>query len=139
MTKPRLCLFDPCARMAHARGMCMSHYGQWSAGKELAPIRARRTPTGDKRTKRDVFLWVHYKMTLAEYEVLATKGCHFCGSLDDLVVDHDHLCCPGKRSCGSCVRGVLCRTHNVWLGMAGDDPDFLERALVYLQGVFHHG
>jgi hypothetical protein len=28
-------------------------------------------------------------------------------------VDHFHGCCPGKRSCGQCVRGLLCHKCNV--------------------------
>lgn len=127
-----LCLFAGCGRSPHARGMCVSHYGQWSTGKELAPIRARRTPTGDKRTNRDVRLWIQYRLTLAQFDALAVNGCNLCGRADDLVVDHDHQCCPGKKSCGLCVRGVLCRAHNAWLGAVGDDPAFLARAIEYL-------
>src|ERR1035437_134914 len=29
-----------------------------------------------------------------------------------LAVDHDHKCCPGKKSCGKCVRGILCDDCN---------------------------
>lgn len=53
-----------------------------------------------------------YKLTEADYEILAKDGCAICGSKDNLCVDHDHNCCPGKYTCGNCVRGVLCHKHN---------------------------
>jgi hypothetical protein len=39
-----------------------------------------------------------------------------------LAVDHDHSCCSGKRSCGKCIRGLLCSACNMALGLLGDDP-----------------
>lgn len=47
-------------------------------------------------------------------------------------VDHDHSCCSGSSSCGSCVRGILCGGCNVGLGAFGDDPERLLSAVTYL-------
>lgn len=49
-------------------------------------------------------------------------------------VDHDHACCAGQRSCGNCVRGVLCGQCNVGLGSFRDDAHRLRRAIEYLLG-----
>lgn len=50
-----------------------------------------------------------------------------------LAPDHDHACCPGDRSCGRCIRGLLCATCNVGLGMFRDNPEYLARAIDYLR------
>ena len=31
-------------------------------------------------------------------------------------IDHDHSCCPESRSCGQCIRGVICSGCNTMLG-----------------------
>jgi len=59
--------------------------------------------------------------------------CGICKSpTSGWVTDHDHSCCPGKKSCGSCIRGVLCNNCNAGLGMFGDDPERLSNAVEYL-------
>lgn len=43
------------------------------------------------------------------------------------VMDHDHACCPGTRSCERCRRGLAHQACNRLLGHAGDDPEKLMR------------
>jgi hypothetical protein len=54
------------------------------------------------------------------------------GKLYPLAVDHDRSCCFGYRSCGRCVRQLVCRNCNVLIGMAGDNPELLLAAITYL-------
>jgi hypothetical protein len=49
------------------------------------------------------------------------------------VIDHDHSCCPeAGRSCGDCIRGILCSRCNLTLGLVNDDPDILDSLKQYL-------
>lgn len=45
-----------------------------------------------------------------------------------LSVDHDHTCCNKSTGvCGECVRGLLCHTCNMMLGLMEDDLDQIEK------------
>lgn len=57
----------------------------------------------------------------------------FQGKVRALSVDHDHRCCPGKRSCGQCIRGLLCNKCNRTLGLARDDAKLLLTLVAYLE------
>lgn len=50
-----------------------------------------------------------------------------------LSVDHDHTCCPGQKSCGKCVRGLLCSKCNLGIGYFDDNAVKLSKAAKYLQ------
>lgn len=52
---------------------------------------------------------------------------------DSVVVDHDHRCCDGQKSCGQCVRGLVHFRCNRVLGDARDNPQILELAAAYLR------
>lgn len=57
------------------------------------------------------------------------------GKVVRLAVDHNHACCPEKgRSCGKCIRGLLCHACNTSLGGFKDDPTLLRAAADYLEG-----
>ena len=69
--------------------------------------------------------------------MLAEQGgvCAICGEPPEgerLAVDHGHACCPGDKSCGKCVRGLLCRRCNPLLGLAKDSTATLSAAIKYL-------
>lgn len=74
--------------------------------------------------------------------MLAAQGgvCAICRrppgvSEDILYVDHDHACCRQERkSCGECVRGLLCGECNRGIGKFHDDPDRLLAAATYVLG-----
>lgn len=58
--------------------------------------------------------------------------CYLCerplqGGRTDIHIDHDHHCCPGRRSCGKCIRGLACQTCNQGVGQFGDDPQLMRK------------
>jgi Recombination endonuclease VII len=60
--------------------------------------------------------------------------CAICHRESDgsLSIDHDHRCCQPGRSCGKCVRGLLCLACNLVLGYVRDNPALLASAIEYL-------
>lgn len=62
--------------------------------------------------------------------------CKICGEEEKynkrLSVDHDHRCCPGIKSCGKCIRGLLCSRCNKVLGQINDNKDLLQKMINYL-------
>ncbi|MFJ3248304.1 endonuclease VII domain-containing protein [Streptomyces sp. NPDC086782] len=106
--------------------------------------RAARRPDGlqawCRRCVRDEYLRCQYGVTIDEYDAMlsAQDGvCAICKAPDptgkELAVDHDHTCCPdAAKSCGECVRGLLCWPCNVGIGHLRDDPKILTAAAAYL-------
>ncbi len=73
-----------------------------------------------------------YGISQERYLELMSRNCAICGSSKNLHIDHDHSCCPGIKSCGKCIRGVLCGLHNKGLGFFADNVDALQSAIDYL-------
>lgn len=75
----------------------------------------------------------NYGLTVIQYDALVTgASCRICGATGKLHIDHDHRCCSGERSCGRCVRGMLCRACNHGLGNFKDSRAALLSAIAYL-------
>lgn len=76
-----------------------------------------------------------YKMTVECYEtkLKSQNGhCALCAAVQGsemrrMSVDHDHACCAGHRSCGKCLRGIVCANCNRKLGFL---ENLLTEALV---------
>jgi len=80
-----------------------------------------------------------YGITYDDYDLLLEKqngGCGICGSKTPggrgrFHIDHDHTCCPTEKTCGKCVRGLLCYTCNVKLYVI--ENGWAKKAIEYLE------
>lgn len=125
------------ARDEQGRKLC-PECDWWLATPEFAPA-ARQTDGLASWCRRCTKLSTYGLNARQFWELLAAQGgrCATCPTehteADPLCVDHDHACCPGrKKSCGRCVRGLLCRRCNTALGMVDDSRDTLMKLLQYL-------
>ena len=59
--------------------------------------------------------------------------CHSCKERPATNIDHDHECCDKARSCGKCVRGVLCNQCNTALGLLLDSKKYVLNLLEYIK------
>lgn len=63
-----------------------------------------------------------------------TEKHHRSKQVQRLCVDHDHRCCPGsEKSCGRCVRGLLCTKCNRVISLIEAVPNWAEHAIAYLE------
>lgn len=78
-----------------------------------------------------------YGLTKEQWESLIIKQegkCAACkGIPNEWQVDHDHKCCSDKKSCGKCIRALLCASCNTVLGFVKDNPEILEKQAAYLR------
>lgn len=108
------------------------------------PCRTRRH---DPLAARKSVLRTRYGLSWDDFLALLESqggGCGVCGAREPggkghWHIDHDHACCHTDSSkgivktCGKCVRGVLCHGCNTGLGNFGDDPQRLRAAIHYLE------
>lgn len=100
--------------------------------------RERMTPEEAVRYRRSNALKHKFGLTIERYDELLARQDGVCAVCREapgyrgLDVDHDHSCCPGRRSCGRCIRGLLCSPCNRAIGYFRDDPVLMRAAIEYL-------
>lgn len=154
-----LCSFEGCvAKVGDLKsGLCGGHRQQMRRGEELRAINRiliceiclKEYPRGrggggprrwcpDHRTlgKR---LKTHNMDIVRITDMMLDQDfkCLICkdelGLNVELAIDHDHKCCdyPNGRSCGRCVRGLLCRHCNAAFGQMREDPKRIHQLWLY--------
>lgn len=134
-------------RLKIQHNSAVSKYRRSPAGKiKVAEYMSKywETHKGDLKTKRrrlnDMLLRT-YRISLSEFEDMVEQQsgcCAICngppnGKGNRLHVDHDKKCCPGSKSCGKCVRGLLCHKCNTAIGLLEEDSVRMESAIQYIE------
>lgn len=93
-----------------------------------------------KQCSRWVKTIARYGMTQESYETkLAEQNgtCAICPYYprpgEVLRQDHDHSCCPTDKTCGKCLRALLCDWCNRGIGFMADSPERLRAAAEYIE------
>lgn len=101
---------------------------------------ARKWRSENRERVRAAKLRTQYGLDVADFNAILDAqggGCAICANPQprgtNWHIDHDHSCCPAKKSCGQCIRGILCGPCNRGLGYFGDDPTRLRAAVGYLE------
>lgn len=135
-----------CGRwMPRKRAYCarkLDHKGDCRTAEALADERQRTTERRKTARRRGVRLqddpavrarwnrshkFNRFGITEAQFNQMLAAQDRRCGICRErfmhgrICIDHDHACCPVppngiSRSCGKCVRGLLCVRCNTWLG-----------------------
>lgn len=133
----------PCRQAARRKRYADNYNG---VRDRMAATYAGRTDEF-RRTQWVQRLWRVYRITPSQFTWLLdlqggvcalcfeseSKVHHNSGAVMRLTIDHDHGCCPSnKRTCGRCIRGMLCYECNLLIGKVEAKPALTERFQDYL-------
>lgn len=151
-SRKSVCTVDNCDNFNYAKGMCKIHYerNRRNGHPGLVNYGRKKYKKQYYETLRKNHLKRTFKLTVDEYNEMAKNGCEICGKMGmkhkKLHVDHDHKCCPVPKingvaayhkTCGKCVRGVLCDKCNGCVGlyernMMREDYPLRDRIISYI-------
>lgn len=99
--------------------------------------RYHKNPARRLKIQRKSDLKRKYGLTQEAYDSMISDQNGMCAIClekpEKFCVDHDHSCCEGEKSCGKCIRQLLCPSCNLALGNMRDDPQRLRAAADYLE------
>lgn len=107
----------------HQRSLDEGTYESWFRKDQIARLKSR------------------FNITVQQYEYMLKQQNNVCfvceqpetrksghtGREMNLSVDHDRRCCPANKSCGKCIRGLLCTDCNTSLGKLECKPKVMEK------------
>lgn len=80
-----------------------------------------------------------YGITIDQWNLILSKQnnvCKICKrDSKRFVVDHNHLCCPEIKTCGECIRGIICENCNRAIGLVDDSAEILYNMIKYLKDI----
>ena len=122
---------DPEKKREHSRLYFKKH-------KKRLNAMARANYAKNPRRQISAIIKYKYAITYDDYDVMLEQqggGCAICGSQESggrgrFHVDHDHSCCPSQKTCGKCIRGLLCYACNTKLSII--ETGWVDKGLAYL-------
>lgn len=117
------------------------------ADKEKQRATWRRANVKYAPKRRNLELYNRYHITTDQYhEILEQQNgcCALCGKhfleltgrIKRLCIDHDHKCCStSAKSCGKCIRGLICLRCNAMLGWIEHTGVSLGKIKEYMESV----
>jgi hypothetical protein len=100
---------------------------------KLQSARYNAKPEYEKEYHSTIRRFKRHNTTKEWFDDKSQNGCEACGGFVNLVIDHDHACCAGSRSCGKCIRGVLCGNCNTAEGLLNSDIERAEKLIAYMK------
>lgn len=97
------------------------------------PEYVKRNRENQRRHGRRYQIKSKFGITLEDWDRILVEQsgrCYLCsrplqGGRTDIHIDHDHDCCPGRKTCGKCIRGLACQKCNQGVGQFDDDPQLM--------------
>ena len=120
------CCVENCNETATPSGACRKHWHNI-----MQPDRAK----GQSLLRHGLNKESYTRILLSQENSCAickTNTPDLIGRWTYFVVDHDHTCCPGRYSCGNCIRGLICDRCNLVLGKVKDDILLLQSMINYI-------